>query len=219
MEISWGDDGRGLCFVMTRGRTGTGLGFKKSEDSSSDVEGVSGMPPCWEHGLEDKEEIERVGDETWPEIGMGGCGNLNDASVKVSRNESGDCSGLEDSVGGLGAGRGANRESSNGERSLSASMRASRAILISAMFACRRLAFIPGLLLPLELAEGIGEGEREYIRDSSSSRIIFNGWQLVEEDRVNSGTLRARAVRPCRFNIVSRKKKDETLEVMIVRRI
>ena len=204
--MSWGDDGRGLCFVMTRGRTGTGLGFKKSEDSSSDVEGVSGMPSACEHGLEDKEEIERVGDETCPEIGMGGCGNLNDTSVKVSWNESGDCSGLEDSVGGRGAGRGEKRESSNGERSLSASMSVSRAILISAMFACRRLAFIPGLLLPLELAEGIGEEEREDIRDSSSSSMIFNGWQLVEDDRVNSGTLRARAVRPCRFNIVSCEK-------------
>ena len=113
MEMSWGDDGRGLCFVMTRGQTGTGLGFKKSEDSSSDVEGVSGIPSRYEHGLEDKEEVERVGDETCPETGMGGCGNLNDTSVKVSRNEPGDCAGLEDSVGGLGAGRGANRVSSN----------------------------------------------------------------------------------------------------------
>jgi len=103
---------------------------------------------------------------------MGGCGNLNDTSVKVSRNESGDWPGLDDSVvGGLGAGRGANMVSSNGERSLSASMSASRAILISAMFACRRLAFMPGLLLPLER----GEGEREDIRDSSSSGMIFNG--------------------------------------------
>ena len=173
--MSWGDDGRGLCFVMTRGRTGTGLGFKKSKDSSSDVDGVSGMTSGCEHGLEDKEDIERVGDETCPEIGMGGCGNLKDTSVKVSRNESGDCSGLEDSVGGLGAGRGANRVLSNGERSLSASMIASRAILISAMFAYRRLAFMPGLLLPLELAERIGEGEREDIRDSSSSSMMFNG--------------------------------------------
>jgi hypothetical protein len=133
------------------------------------------MPSGCEHGLEDKEDIERVGDEMCPEIGMGGCGNLNDTSVKVSRNESGDCSELGDSVGGLGAGRGANRVSSNGERSLSASMRASRAILISAMFACHHLAFMPGLLLPLERAEGIGEGEWEDICDSSSSSMIFNG--------------------------------------------
>jgi len=54
---------------------------QKIGGSSSDVEGVSGMPSRCEHGLEDKEEVERVGDETCPESGMGGCGNLNDASV------------------------------------------------------------------------------------------------------------------------------------------
>ena len=161
--------------MITRGRTGTGLGFKKLEDSSSDVQGVGGMSSGCEPGLEDREEVERVGDAKCPEMGMGGCGNLKDTSVKVSRNESGDCSGLEDAVGGLGAGRGANMVSSNGERSLSVSMRASRAILISATFACRRLAFMPGLLLPLERGEAIGDGEREGIRDSSSSGMIFNG--------------------------------------------
>ena len=41
------------------------------------MDGVSGMTSGCEHGLEDKEDIERVGDETCPEIGMGGCGNLN----------------------------------------------------------------------------------------------------------------------------------------------
>jgi hypothetical protein len=77
---------------------------------------------------------------------------------------------------------------------------------MSEMFACRRLDFIPGLLLPLELAEGTGEGVREDDRDSSSSRMMFNGRLVVEDVRVNSGTLRARAVQPCRFKIVSRRK-------------
>ena len=64
MEKSWGDDGRGLCFVMTRGRIGTHLGFKKSGDSSSDVEGVNGMPPFCEHGLEDKDVEVNVKEHT-----------------------------------------------------------------------------------------------------------------------------------------------------------
>jgi hypothetical protein len=69
---------------------------------------------------------------------------------------------------------------------------------MSEMFDCRHVAFIPGLYL----AEGTSEKVREDSRDSSS-RMIFNGWLFVEDDRVNSGTLRARAVQPRCFNILS----------------
>jgi hypothetical protein len=78
------------------------------------------MPPFCEHGLDDKEERERVGDGTCPERGVGGWGNSNERSVKVNRNESCKCSGLKDSIGGLGAGRGLNKVSCIGETSLSA---------------------------------------------------------------------------------------------------
>lgn len=56
-----GEDDRGLCFVMTRGWMAARRGLKMREEidsSSSDVEGVKGIPPASDLGLEEREDVE-----------------------------------------------------------------------------------------------------------------------------------------------------------------
>lgn len=60
---SKGEKGRGLCFVMTRGCMAERRDLREGPpNSSSEVEGVKGIPSVWEPGLEDKEDKECVGE-------------------------------------------------------------------------------------------------------------------------------------------------------------
>ena len=53
-----GEEGRGLCLVMTRGwMIGRWETREEEPNSSSEVEGVNGMPSVCEPGLEDNEEV------------------------------------------------------------------------------------------------------------------------------------------------------------------
>ena len=83
-------------------------------NSSSDVEGVNGISSA---GLEDKEEDGETHSESRSYffrdvgVGMGGCGNLKDKSVKDNLKESGE--GVSNVDGGCGAGRGEERRESS----------------------------------------------------------------------------------------------------------
>ena len=153
-------------------------------NSSSEVEGVNGIASDWEAGLEDKEEdgeshsyfLRDVG------VGMGGCGNSKDRSVKVKLKELGEGRGL-DVVGGCGEER---RQSSVGK---------TRESLISdTTVACLRFALRERFELVMEL----GEDER----DSSSSMMIFKGL-LVSRDGRTGVQLRPR-IWPWRLSVTSR---------------
>jgi len=75
-------DGEPLCLAMTSGLMAALRGLNRgdgSANSSSDVDGVGGNVPNCEHGLEDEDETDEVGEaqeRSEEGVGIGGCGNL-----------------------------------------------------------------------------------------------------------------------------------------------
>ena len=126
-------------------------------------------------------------------VGIGGCGNLKDKSVKVNLKESGEGGGSR-VVGGSGAGRGDERRQS--------SVGKTRESLISeTKVACLRFALTDIFELPSGLLlQELGEEER----GSSSSMMIFKGL-FVSRDGRTGVKLRPRTW-PLRLRVTSREQ-------------
>ena len=189
-----GEEGRGLSFVMTRGwMTGLRRDMIGGLNSSSEDEGVNGIASVSEAGLEDKEEVGESHSYFLRDVGvgMGGCGNSKDRSVKVKLKESGEGRGLK-VVGGCGAG-------GDEERRQSSVGKTRESLISDTTVACLRFA----LRERFELASGVLLMELgEDGRDSSSSMMIFKGL-LVSRDGRTGVQLRPR-IWPWRLSVTSR---------------